>query len=162
MQQLAREYVLARYGPEPYKIEIELGFPTSMPDYETAGADGKIVIQLGPLEFIPYSVYLFLEVLSHFKEGAFHRMAGHVTQAMVRTDGNVPGLAFQEYSPSFPHVKGSLGYAGRPGGPEFYISLVDNTQNHGPASQGSKTEVMFEFSFFFLFLSVFYLLLHAG
>ena len=33
-----------------------------------------------------------------------------------------------------------LGYAGRPGGPEFYISTVDNTQNHGPASQGSKSE----------------------
>ncbi len=29
---------------------------------------------------------------------------------------------------------------GRPGGPGFYISTVDNTHNHGPASQGSKTE----------------------
>jgi hypothetical protein len=33
-----------------------------------------------------------------------------------------------------------MGYAGRPGGPAFYISTVDNTHNHGPASQGSKTE----------------------
>lgn len=31
-------------------------------------------------------------------------------------------------------------FAGRPGGPEFYISTVDNTENHGPGSQGSKTE----------------------
>ena len=29
---------------------------------------------------------------------------------------------------------------GRPSGPEFYISTEDNTYNHGPASQGSKTE----------------------
>lgn len=29
---------------------------------------------------------------------------------------------------------------GRPGGPAFYISTVDNSENHGPASQGSKTE----------------------
>lgn len=29
---------------------------------------------------------------------------------------------------------------GRPGGPEFYISTVDNSENHGPGSQGSKTE----------------------
>jgi hypothetical protein len=29
---------------------------------------------------------------------------------------------------------------GRPGGPEFYISTLDNTANHGPGSQGSKTE----------------------
>ncbi len=49
-------------------------------------------------------------------------------------------LAFQEYSPNFPHVQYSLGYAARPGGPEMYISTVDNVQNHGPASQGSKTE----------------------
>ena len=25
---------------------------------------------------------------------------------------------------------------GRPGGPSFYISTVDNTHNHGPGSQG--------------------------
>ena len=52
---------------------------------------------------------------------------------------NTP-LAFQEYNPEFPHVQYTLGYAGRPGGPAFYISTVDNTINHGPASQGSKTE----------------------
>ncbi len=49
-------------------------------------------------------------------------------------------MAFQEYSPHFPHEKFTLGYAGRPGGSAFYISQVDNTANHGPASQGSKTE----------------------
>ena len=31
--------------------------------------------------------------------------------------------------------------SGRPGGPAFYISTVDNSQNHGPGSQGSKSEV---------------------
>ncbi len=30
--------------------------------------------------------------------------------------------------------------SGRPGGPAFYISTVNNVQNHGPASQGSGTE----------------------
>lgn len=29
---------------------------------------------------------------------------------------------------------------GRPGGPEFYISTVSNVDNHGPGSQGSRTE----------------------
>lgn len=34
-----------------------------------------------------------------------------------------------------------MGYAGRPSGASaFYISTVDNTANHGPGSQGSKTE----------------------
>lgn len=49
-------------------------------------------------------------------------------------------LAFQEYSPHFPHNKHTLGYAGRPSGPGFYISTVNNVANHGPASQGSATE----------------------
>ena len=31
-------------------------------------------------------------------------------------EGAPGGMAFQEYNPAYPHVKGSLGYAGRPGG----------------------------------------------
>ena len=49
--------------------------------------------------------------------------------------GQVPGLAFQEYNPLFPHKERTLGYAGRPSGPSFYISSLDNTKNHGPGSQ---------------------------
>ena len=45
-------------------------------------------------------------------------------------------MAFQEYHPQYPHKLFTLGYAGRPGGPAFYISTMDNTDNHGPASQG--------------------------
>lgn len=141
LQDLARELVVARYGPEPYQLEIELEFPATMADFEVSGPEGKFVIEMGSLKDVPYSVYIFLEVMRTFKSGAFHRMAGHVTQALVRTTKDGPsGMAFQEYSDQYPHIKRSLGYAGRPGGPEFYISLVDNTMNHGPGSQGSKTE----------------------
>ena len=40
-------------------------------------------------------------------------------------------------SPNFPHKKHTLGYAGRPGGPDFYVSTQDNTKNHGPGGQTS-------------------------
>ena len=30
--------------------------------------------------------------------------------------------------------------AGRPGGPALYISIKDNTDIHGPGTQGSNTE----------------------
>ena len=44
-------------------------------------------------------------------------------KAMVR--GNTrKGMAFQEYSPRFPHKRLTLGFAGRPGGPAFYISTM--------------------------------------
>jgi len=74
----------------------------------------------------------------YIQGGAFHRNAGHVLQAMSKY--HTPSLAFQEYNDHFPHKQYTLGYAGRPGGPEFYISTIDNTQNHGYGSQGSKTE----------------------
>jgi hypothetical protein len=44
---------------------------------------------------------------------------------------------FSFAKPEFPHVPGTLGYAGRLGGPAFYISTIDNSRNHGPGSQGS-------------------------
>jgi hypothetical protein len=137
LQNLLREYVPLKYGAEPYRVEMLLKFPEVM--HENGRQDEeKVIFELGPLELVPYSTYKFLEIIDSFKGGAFHRRAGHVLQAMVTTDAR--HLAFQEYHPGFPHVKHTLGYAGRPGGPEFYISTVDNTENHGPASQGSKTE----------------------
>jgi hypothetical protein len=44
-------------------------------------------------------------------------------------------MPFQEYSPKFPHAKYTIGYAGRPSGPGWYVSIQDNTRNHGPGSQ---------------------------
>ena len=44
---------------------------------------------------------------------------------------------FQEYSEKYPHNKYTLGYAGRPGGPDFYISTQDNSKIHGPGGQDS-------------------------
>jgi hypothetical protein len=48
---------IKRYGPEPYIVELELKFPETMPDYKENGQYGKLVLELGPLEYIPYSVY---------------------------------------------------------------------------------------------------------
>jgi hypothetical protein len=50
-----------------------------------------------------------------FQGGAFHRNAGHVLQAFVNTRQD--SLAFQEYHPNFPHVKYTMGYAGK----EIYL-----------------------------------------
>ncbi len=137
LQDLLRKFVPMKYGPEPYVVEMTLHFPDSM--HEDNRPDEEVIsFELGPLRLVPYSTYKFLEIMDSFKGGAFHRRAGHVLQAMVNSAAS--HMAFQEYHPKFPHVRHTLGYAGRPGGPAFYISTVDNTDNHGPASQGSKTE----------------------
>lgn len=142
-QEALQGFLRREYGHGgPYRVEITLQFPESMPDFGNAGADATIVVELAPIEEVPYCVFYFLEIVKGFKSGAFHRNAGHVQQAMVSLNSSAErrGLAWQEYSSRYPHKQFSLGFAGRPGGPAFYISTVDNTDNHGPASQGSKSE----------------------
>ena len=130
----------------PIYVEMLLKFPETMPDFADAGAAGRLLIEMGPIEHVPYSVFYFLEMVANWKNGVFHRNAGHVLQAQVslnpakKDEGGGRGLAWQEYSPNFPHKRLTLGYAGRPGGPAFYISTLDNVANHGPGSQGSTTE----------------------
>lgn len=130
LQVVTRKLLAIRYGPEPYRVALDLAFPRSMPGKR----DARIVIQLAPASLLPHSVHTFLEIaIETWKGGAFHRAASHVLQAKVF--GKSPGMAFQEYSKAYPHVMGTLGFAGRPGGPGFYISTIDNTRNHGPGTQ---------------------------
>lgn len=137
LQDKLRQFIPLKYGPGPYRVGMKLRFPESMKDPNLPDEMG-LIIELAPIQLVPYSVYYFLEIVSHWNGGAFHRRAGHVLQALTQT--RLPSLAFQEYHPDFPHKKHTFGYAGRPGGPAFYISIMDNTANHGPGSQGSRTE----------------------
>ena len=139
LQDACRKLLPLKYGPEPYQLELTLSFPETMPDFATAGADGTVLIEMAPARLMPYSVLTFLDmVVNEWKGGAFHRNAPHVKQVTVAGRHAGFPLAFQEYSPEFPHVRFSLGFAGRPSSSAFYISTVDNTVNHGPGSQGAK------------------------
>lgn len=137
-QALIRQLIVKEYGKGPFRVHIVVRFPD--------GFRGAIKVDLAPIEYVPYSVWYFLELVKGFKEGAFHRLA-HVAQGYLHCykdseDICGQGLAFQEYDKRWPHVKDSLGFAGRPGGQggAFYISIIDNTNNHGPGTQGSATE----------------------
>ena len=44
-------------------------------------------------------------------------------------------LAFPDYHHEFPHLPWTVGYTGRPGGPDWYINKVDNSIGHGPGGQ---------------------------
>jgi hypothetical protein len=135
LQDFTRKLLHKRYGhQEPYRVAVELEFQDTIPDFAENGKDGSFLIELAPSSLQPHSIYTFLEVARQWKGGAFHRIANHVLQAMVKTH-TVKHLAFQEYSPEYPHKKGTVGYAGRPSGPAFYVSIQDNSSNHGPGSQ---------------------------
>jgi cyclophilin family peptidyl-prolyl cis-trans isomerase len=135
LQEATRKLLHKRYGlKEPYRVAVELEFQDTIPDFAENGKDGSFLIELAPSSLQPHSIYTFLEVARQWKGGAFHRIANHVLQVMVKTH-TIKHLAFQEYSPEYPHKKGTVGYAGRPSGPAFYVSIQDNSRNHGPGSQ---------------------------
>lgn len=141
-----------RFGPGPHHVEINLRFDPDFPKVDTDGETGRILIEMAPVEDMPYSVYWFLEQVNRtlYDGCSFHRNAGHVIQGGPAPNFLSPpkpklnrrfleagfhSVMFQEYSPKFPHKKYTLGYAGRPGGPDFYISTMDNTFLHGPGGQ---------------------------
>ena len=106
---------------------------------------------------MPHSVHIFLSQIpaGYWSRGtpAIVMNPGHVLQACPHPcletkalGGSYPGdpyvdmkhvgldaVSFQEYHPSYPHEKYTVGFAGRPGGPEFYFNLMNNTLDHGPA-----------------------------
>mmetsp|Transcript_10418 Transcript_10418/g.14714 ORF Transcript_10418/g.14714 Transcript_10418/m.14714 type:complete len:300 (-) Transcript_10418:105-1004(-) len=138
LQDATRKLLAKRYGKaEPYHVKVELEFQKSMPDFDANGPAGYFVIELAPSHLQPHSIYSFLEIARHWKKGAFHRNAHHVLQVMVQKTP-VQHLAFQEYSDEYPHKKGTVGYAGRPSGPAWYVSIQDNTRAHGHGSQQNK------------------------
>lgn len=150
IQRTARKAVLDQFGEGPYKVELKLDFP---PETSVEGTEDTVVLEMASLDLMPHSVHLFMEQVSHkLLDGcSFHRNAGHVVQggpvpyyknpsAKVRElfhDADLVHVSFQEYHKEYPHEQYTVGYAGRPGGPDFYISVANNTQNHGPGGQTS-------------------------
>lgn len=134
LQEATRKLLAVRYGRlEPYRVRVDLEFQETIPDFQLNGPSGTLLFEMAPTKLIPHSVFTFMEIARQWKAGAFHRVASHVLQVMVK--GGFDHLAFQEYSDSYPHKIGTVGYAGRPSGPQWYISTIDNTKNHGPGSQ---------------------------
>jgi hypothetical protein len=127
-------------GQPPYVLSMQLTFPG-----DTEPHPLPITFQLAHEEMPYTSLFFARQVLAELWDGTkIIRNAGHVIQMDPRPqermhafrDAGLKSVAFQEYNPKFPHVKNTLGLAGRPGGPDFYISIIDNTKNHGPGGQG--------------------------
>lgn len=142
LKNLTRCYLLLQYGPPPYIVEMKLQFPKVMIDrldtLKDTNGQKVIVIELAPLEYIPYAVYTFLEIVRSFKGGDFSRNAHHVLQAEIRAHFR-GGMVYMEYDRRYPHVKHTLGFAGRGGGNAIYINTVDNSVSHGPGTdRGGK------------------------
>jgi len=136
LQHWTKALVLSRYGNHhSFRVALDLEFPSSIPDYdEKSTKSGRVVFEMAPLELVPCSVFYFMEIARTFQKGAFIRNAAHVLQASV-TSRVRQSMPFQEFSEEHPHKKGTTGYAGRPSGPQFYISILNNSRAHGRGSQ---------------------------
>jgi len=142
LQEVTLKLLEHRYGAgthhTKFRIVVDIIYPHSIiidPDSDSTKA--KFVIEMAPYELIPCSVFYFMEIARTYTGGKFHRNAGHVLQAAAQSEATKghKSMPFQEYNPQHPHAKYTTGYAGRPSGPGWYVSIQDNTQNHGPGSQ---------------------------
>ena len=122
------------------------------------------MVETAPLDEVPHAVHVFLEQVEHgLWNGCYFYLNGpHIVQAgpqltqideaeLLHSDDEeaddraiamkpfrsqgLDRLAFPDYSDNFPHEPWTLGFTGRPGGPDFYINKVDNTHSHGPGGQ---------------------------
>lgn len=146
LQDTARDVLRLRFGAEPYRIELLLQLPPESGSSEAA----VVTLEMAPAALMPVAVLYFMDQVDRgaWNGCSFIRNAVHVLQASNRgklcnpelfknSRGEEQSIVFQEYSPAFPHEKFTVGLAGRPGGPDFYINLQDNKRGHGPGGQGS-------------------------
>ena len=149
-------FPLIRFGPGPHKVEMELEYPkvsTTNSDPATwPRVRNKLSIELAPLDLMPHTVNLFLQQVHHklWDGCSVNTNADHIYQLGPSYEDDLKekyshyeqfyerGLdkvSYQEYSEQYRHKQWTVGLAGRPGGPDFYVNKVDNTVIHGPGGQ---------------------------
>jgi cyclophilin family peptidyl-prolyl cis-trans isomerase len=112
------------------------------------GDETRFVVELAAMDEMPHTVYWFLDKVDQklYDGCSFYANPDHVVMGGATRNFLTPPttnllknfedvgwdhVLFQEYSDSFPHDPYTLGLAGRPGGPSFYVNLKDNTKIHG-------------------------------
>jgi cyclophilin family peptidyl-prolyl cis-trans isomerase len=152
IQNMSKQNLLEKFGPGPHRVEVQLAFD---PDSKLEGTADRIVLEMAPVDELPHTVYWFLEQVDRklYDKCSFHRNARHVIQAgpvgnfltapnegLLKRfkESGFDSVLFQEYSSEYRHYKYTLGLAGRPGGPDFYINMQDNSRLHGPGGQSGN------------------------
>ena len=145
-----------------FRVDLEVEYPQFQEERAHDNPDtwmrtrGKLTIEMAPINEMPIAVNLFLQQIHHrlwdgcnFVINAMHILqAGpheykgegtyaantHVLKGKFEKS-RLDKMPYQEYSIEYPHTKYTVGFAGRPGGPDFYVNKVDNSVNHGPGGQ---------------------------
>jgi hypothetical protein len=148
-------FSLFRFGDGHHYVEFTFLLPSDANETEH-----HFIVETAPTELMPNAVQLFLEQVAHklWDNSWFYINGPHVLQAgpMLQEDDSIEedtfeadrkaalkpfvdagldSLAFPEYSHQYAHEKWTLGFTGRPGGPDWYINKQNNTLMHGPGGQ---------------------------
>lgn len=142
LQNVTRYLLESRYGQTtrkfPYRVRLDFYFEATMPDFHDKGDRSTILLELAPVDYLPHSVFNFLEMIRNgCGEGENDRITDVFQHIVVFRCGKwSEKLYFQEYVDEYPHRQRTLGWSNRPGGPNFYVSILDNSEAHGRGSQG--------------------------
>jgi cyclophilin family peptidyl-prolyl cis-trans isomerase len=144
IQENSAKAVVEAYGGGPYRVEVVLK--------DQAGVSSKFVIDLALLLEMPHAIHHFLRMVNLKLWDGLSLVHGIDSDAVTATpmtldthewerkrfvDANLTQMAFTEFSKTYPppnHRKYSVAFAGRPGGPEFYVNLEENPQFHDQKS----------------------------
>eukprot|EP00429_Kryptoperidinium_foliaceum_P028449 CAMPEP_0176137066 /NCGR_PEP_ID=MMETSP0120_2-20121206/69576_1 /TAXON_ID=160619 /ORGANISM="Kryptoperidinium foliaceum, Strain CCMP 1326" /LENGTH=388 /DNA_ID=CAMNT_0017472885 /DNA_START=30 /DNA_END=1194 /DNA_ORIENTATION=- len=148
LQWVSQQDALQKYGSGKIRVQLELEFPRQhhLKEDSTKDKTPVLILEMAPLEKMPHSVYLFLEMvrLGLYDGCSFILNALHVIKAApLPYDGSSAaakirqfashnlegGVAFKEYSPDFPHAAYTIGFAADES-PSFYINTQDNSDVH--------------------------------
>ena len=118
-----------RYGPGPYKVEFTVLIGESKKFF---------TIETAPTVLMPHSIHAFLQMVEagtwddtalingdHILVASMKNKMGEVKQQTSDIT-----LMFPEYTSDYPHDIYTVGFAGNPGGPEFYINMQNNDSIH--------------------------------
>lgn len=123
----ARRSILDKFGPGPHRVAFDIQLP------HTSRTE-RFAVEMAPIQLVPHAVHVFLEQVAHglWNNSIFLANHAHVLQAAPAdrehrekfADYELDRLAYPDYSDEFPHDQWTLGFAGRPGGPSWYINKV--------------------------------------
>ena len=120
-----------RFGTGPFRVQVTLA---AEPENEV------FIIETAPLDIMPHAVYHFMKMvklklwngLSMVSRSNEPILQATPLNAETQTwedarfqKANVTHMAFTEYSFDYPPAKYTLAFAGRPGGPDFYINMEE-------------------------------------
>lgn len=145
LQEVSKRDVIQKFGSGVIRVGLELEFPDTEKSKAGIGAPNTLVFEMAPLDLMPHSVYMFLEMVDSglFDGCSFILSAMHVIKAApLPYDGSsasqkvkaftklgLESVAFREYSPDFPNEQYTVGFAAD-GSPSFFINTDDNSSEH--------------------------------